>query len=116
MLDNLTTIYAPTYSISFENVVKHYGILIFRKNFDVFTYLDPIYCMRLISAGCKLIKLTGYDETGYVITDFGNNTIFQLSKILKLPLIINNNTIIIDDTRIQKELIMKYDWRDDLVD
>ena len=103
MLDNLTTIYDSTYSLSFEDVVKHYGIIIFRKNFDMFTYLDPIYCMQLISAGCKLIIITNYDETNYVITDFGNNTIFQLSKILKLPLIINNNTIIIDDTRIQRE-------------
>ena len=103
MLNNLTTIYDPTYSLSFDDVVKHYGIPIFRKNFDTFTYLDPIYCMRLISAGCKLIRITGDGETDYVITDFGNNTIFQLSKILKLPLIINDNTIIIDDTRIQRE-------------
>ena len=103
MLDDLTTIYDPTYSLSFEDIVKHYGIIIFRKNFDMFTYLDPIYCMRLISAGCKLVGIIGDGETDYVITDFGNNTIFQLSKILKLPLIINDNTIIIDDTRIQRE-------------
>lgn len=104
MLDNLTTIYDSTYSLSFEDIIKHYGIPIFRKNFDMFAYLDPIYCMRLISAGCKLIRITNYDETNYVITDFGDNTIFQLSKILKLPLIINSNTIIIDDTRIKKEI------------
>ena len=103
MLNNLTTIYDPTYSLSFDDVVKHYGIPIFRKNFNMFTYLDPIYCMRLISAGCKLVGIIGDGETDYVITDFGNNTIFQLSKILKLPLIINDNTIIIDDTRIQRE-------------
>ena len=103
MLDNLTTIYDPTYSLSFDDVVKHYGIPIFRKNFDAFTYLDPIYCMRLISAGCKLVRIIGDGETDYVITDFGNNTIFHLSKILKLPLIINDNSIIIDDTRIQRE-------------
>ena len=102
MLDNLTTIYDPTYSLSFD------GILIFTKNFDAFTYLDPIYCRRLIDAGCTLIKITGGGETNYVITDFGNNTIFQLSKILKLPLIVNNNTIEIDDTRIQRETVSSY--------
>lgn len=112
MLDNLTTIYDPNDFISFEDVVKHYGIPIFRKHFDMFTYLDPIYCMRLVSAGCKLIKIIADDETSYVITDFGDNTIFQLSEILKLPFIINSNTIIIDDTRIKRETdinkIVKY--------
>lgn len=107
MLEKLTTIYDPKgYYIDNCSIL---GTRIYRASPDYIDY-DTKYCNALLSIDCKIIKVVSrYEDTFnmsddntfvyYIITDFGNNDIFKIAKVLGNDLIISycEHTIIIKD-------------------